>query len=65
MPAARSLAEGALPMGLTHGVRLANPVARDGLVRWSDVAADPAQPAVRLRREMENLYRPALLEAAE
>ena len=52
-------------MGLTHGVRLANPVAKGGLVRWSDVAADPAQPAVRLRREMEELYRPALLEAAE
>ena len=65
MPAARSLAEGALPMGLTHGVRLVNPVAKDGLVRWSDVAVDAAQPAVRLRREMEALYRPALLEAAE
>ena len=65
MPAARSLAEGALPMGLTHGVRLQNPVARGGLVRWSDVAADPAQPAIRLRREMEELYRPALLQAAE
>ena len=28
MPAARSLAEGALPMGLTHRVRLVQPVAR-------------------------------------
>ena len=65
MPAARSLSEGALPMGLTHGSRMANPVARGELVRWSDVATDPAHPAVRLRREMEDLYRPALLEAAE
>ena len=65
MPAARSLAEGALPMGLTHGVRLANPVAKDGLVRWSDVAADAGDPAIRLRREMEDFYRPTLLEAAE
>ena len=65
MPAARSLAEGALPIGLTHGVRMVNPVARGDLVRWSDVAADPAQPAVRLRREMEERNRPALLHAAE
>ena len=65
MPASRSLAEGALPMGLTHGVRLANPVAKDGLVRWSDVAADAGDPAIRLRREMEDFYRPTLLEAAE
>ena len=65
MPASRSLAEGALPMGLTHGVRVANPVAKGRIVGWSDVAADADDPAVRLRREMEALYRPALLEAAE
>ena len=65
MPASRSLAEGALPMGLTHGVRLVKPVAKGRTVRWPDVAADAEDPAVRLRREMEALYRPALLEAAE
>ena len=65
MPAARSLAEGALPMGLAHGVRVVNPVGKGDLVRWSDVAADPAHPAVRLRREMEERNRPALLHAAE
>ena len=65
MPAARSLAEGALPMGLTHGVRMVNAVARGALVRWSDVAADAADPAVRLRREMEAIHRPALGDAAE
>ena len=65
MPAARSLAEGALPMGLTHGVRLVNPVAKGQVVGWSDVAADGAHPAVQLRREMEDLNRPALLQAAE
>ena len=65
MPASRSLAEGALPMGLTHGVRLVKPVAKGRTVRWADVAADAGDPAVRLRREMEELYRPALLEAAE
>ncbi len=65
MPASRSLAKSALPMGLTHGVQLVKPVAKGQTVRWSDVAADAEHPAVRLRREMEALYRPALLEAAE
>ena len=65
MPAARSLAEEALPMGLTHGVRLIRPVAKGQVVRWSDVSADAADPAVRLRREMEALNRPVLLQAAE
>ena len=65
MPAARSLAEGALPMGLTHGVRMAGPVAKGRIVRWPDVAADGAHPAVQLRREMEESYRPVLLRAAE
>ncbi len=65
MPAARSLAEGALPMGLTHGVRLVNPVSKGQVVRWSDVAVDGAHPAVQLRREMEERYRPTLLQAAE
>ena len=65
MPAARSLAEGALPMGLAHGVRLTGARAKGQLVRWSDVAVDSAHPAVRLRREMEELNRPLLLRAAE
>jgi len=65
MPAARSLAEGAFPMGLTHDVRLVNPVAKGQVVRWSDVAADGTHPAVQLRREMEESYRAALLQAAE
>jgi len=46
-------------------VRVVEPVAKGHLVRWSDVAADPADPAIRLRREMEERYGPALMEAAE
>ena len=65
MPAARSLAEGALPMGLAHGVRLTGARAKGQLIRWSDVAADSAHPAVQIRREMEELNRSALLKAAE
>ncbi len=65
MPAARSLAESALPMGLTHQVRLVNPLAKGQLVRWSDAAADSTHPAVQLRREMEDLNRAALLQTID
>jgi predicted homoserine dehydrogenase-like protein len=52
-PAAESLAAGALPLGLAHGVRLLEPVSAGQPVRWSDVAIDGGLEAVRLRREME------------
>jgi predicted homoserine dehydrogenase-like protein len=57
MPAADSLAADALPLGLAHHVKLARPVAQGRTVRWRDVAADPADPAVRVRREMETEFR--------
>jgi len=44
---------GALPIGLAHGVRLTRAVAAGEIVGWADVALDVAEPAVRLRREME------------
>ena len=53
MPAADSVACGALPLGLAHGVRLTRAVAAHESVRWSDVAFDPDDPVVKLRREME------------
>src|SRR3990172_1008784 len=40
MPAADSLAMGALPLGLAHGVKLARAVAAGETLRWSDVAID-------------------------
>jgi len=58
-PAERSVVEGGLPLGLAHGVRLVRPVAKGASVRWTDVVVNPAQTAVRLRREMEELFRPA------
>ncbi|MDE0045063.1 MAG: SAF domain-containing protein [bacterium] len=64
MPAARSLQEGALPVGLTHRTRLVNAVERGHVVRWSDIAVDDSDPAVRLRLEMEKLYRPTVLRTA-
>ncbi len=53
VPAARSLAEGALPLGLAHKVALVNDVPAGGLVRWSDVAVDGETQAVKVRRAAE------------
>ena len=53
MPAEDSLAVGALPIGLAHGVKLKNPIAEGGTVRWADVEYDETADAVRFRREME------------
>jgi predicted homoserine dehydrogenase-like protein len=56
MPAQDSLAAGALPLGLAHGLKLLNPVKQGQAVRWVDVAVDAADAAVRARREMESLF---------
>ncbi|MCI0430889.1 MAG: SAF domain-containing protein [Rhodospirillales bacterium] len=56
MPARESLTLGALPIGLAHGVTLRHPVAAGAPLRWSDVAADEASQAVRVRRELEALF---------
>jgi predicted homoserine dehydrogenase-like protein len=53
MPAEASLAQGCLPLGLAHGVKMLRPVAAGAPVGWSDVAVEANLPAVRLRREME------------
>jgi predicted homoserine dehydrogenase-like protein len=53
VPAADSRRAGALPIGLAHGVRLAQPVREGEPVRWSDVELDLGSGAVRARREME------------
>lgn len=53
IPARRSRAIGALPIGLAHGVRLVRPVAAGALLTDADVALDETAEAVRIRREME------------
>ena len=60
MPAVDSLMLGALPIGLAHNVVLQKPVAAGQPVRWSDVAFDDSIEAVRVRREMEDLFRAEL-----
>jgi predicted homoserine dehydrogenase-like protein len=57
MPAADSLALGALPIGLAHGVKLTRPVKSGTALRWADIAADEREEAVAVRREMEALFR--------
>src|SRR5690348_12920614 len=49
VPASRSLTEGAVPIGLAHGIKLVRDVAAGHTVRWSDVAAIDSQ-AMRERR---------------
>lgn len=53
IPAARSLAAGALPIGLAHGVKLKKDVAAGAIVKAADVALDETSLAVRIRKEME------------
>jgi predicted homoserine dehydrogenase-like protein len=53
MPAARSQAISALPIGLAHGCRLTRPVKAGDCVRSTDVQLDAAQEIVRTRRDME------------
>ena len=53
MPAATSLKENCLPLGLAHGWKVLEPVAAGQPLRWSAVAVDTSSRAVQLRREME------------
>ena len=64
MPAADSVAQGCLPLELAHGWKMLRPVAAGQPVRWSDVAVDANSTAVKLRREMEELFREPARHAA-
>ncbi len=55
MPAKQSLSKGALPIGLAHGVRVRQPVARGEIVRKSDVELDDTSETMQLRAEAEGL----------
>jgi predicted homoserine dehydrogenase-like protein len=58
VPAERSLAEHALPIGLAHGVRTVRPIAAGAVVTWADVEPHPNDAVVAIRREMEATFRP-------
>jgi predicted homoserine dehydrogenase-like protein len=53
MPAAASRAEGVLPIGLAHRVKLRRDISAGGVVRMSDVELDETSLAVRARRDLE------------
>jgi predicted homoserine dehydrogenase-like protein len=56
VPAERSLAQGLLPLGLAHAVKLERDVAEGECLKWSDVAVDDNDLAVKVRREMEAAF---------
>jgi predicted homoserine dehydrogenase-like protein len=57
VPAERSLAGGALPIGLAHKVELVRDVAAGEVLRWADVRM-PEDEALRARRDMERRFAP-------
>ena len=52
IPASRSRALDALPIGLAHGIRLARDVPEGAILTTADARPDPTQDAVRIRAEM-------------
>ncbi len=64
-PAAKSLAIGGLPLGLAHNVKLLRPIKAGQPLTYADVALDGTLTAVRIRREMEAMFKPAAARAAE
>jgi predicted homoserine dehydrogenase-like protein len=57
IPATRSLALRALPIGLAHNARLKRAVARDTIVSYDDVELTTDLDVVGMRRDMENRFR--------
>ena len=55
-PSEVSLAEGLLPLGLAHDVRLRRDIAEGERLRWSDVEIDTRDAAYLFRREMERQF---------
>jgi predicted homoserine dehydrogenase-like protein len=53
MPAPKSLAVGALPIGLAHRVKLKSNVAHGAVVRWADVEVDESSDTIKTRKAME------------
>ncbi|HVV63083.1 MAG TPA: Gfo/Idh/MocA family oxidoreductase [Pseudolabrys sp.] len=55
-PAEVSLRDELLPLGLAHDVKLKRDIPEGGALKWSDVAYDPHDSAVKVRREMEAAF---------
>jgi predicted homoserine dehydrogenase-like protein len=63
-PADDSLAQELLPLGLAHQVKLTRDVAEGQQLKWSDVACDPQDDAVKVRRNMEAMFAKGSASAA-
>ena len=59
LPAATSLAQGGLPLGLAHDVKLVRTVRQGQCLSWDDVAIDTRTDAYRTRRATEDMFAPA------
>jgi predicted homoserine dehydrogenase-like protein len=57
LPAAASLAQSALPIGLAQDVVLQHPISAGQSITWDDVQVDETRDAVRVRRAMEAHFR--------
>jgi predicted homoserine dehydrogenase-like protein len=55
-PADVSLRDELLPLGLAHNVKLKRDIPEGGALKWSDVAYDSNDSAVKVRREMEAAF---------
>ena len=56
LPAATSLTNGLLPLGLAQDVTLVRDVPAGECLRWADVVIDETDPVVAFRREMEDAF---------
>ena len=65
MPAADSLAAGALPIGLAHGVKRRRPIKAGQGVPYAAVELADNDETWRIRREMEQRFQPVAAKAAE
>jgi predicted homoserine dehydrogenase-like protein len=59
-PSLHSLDNELLPLGLAQNVKLKRDVTAGESLKWIDVAFDPSDTAVKVRREMEDMFRPEL-----
>ncbi len=57
IPAADSLRLGGLPIGLAHHMVLKRDMAAGQVVSWNDVDFDNSKQVVKVRREMEDMFR--------
>jgi len=57
-PAARTMIEGALPIGLAHDAIVRHPIVRGEVIRWDAVEIDEMRTDVQARREMEVRFAP-------